>query len=185
MSGVCGATGEQFRLSNSRRASAPLFFAARGRPSSSLFLGQKTRGSGAPIDASVFVKPRILRCAGASRRSTGGDFKSPAPRFLGRGKRPVPVQRSSSRSGRSAARAGCRGPPVPRLRSETAGAASARAICGPARDVRGLNLRPLHHPAAPSSRRLMMTPSEIEQDALGLYCYRNFVPIMDLTPQGT
>ena len=126
----------------------------------SFFSPRKYRGDGAPSGAPVFRLAAFPHeNAGASRRSIAASrprlsprTQAPGPRFLVCGpvsERPwqnplrgpclgpsnpigtVPVQRSSSRSGRSAARAGPRGLPSAWLRTTPAGATSDPAITTP------------------------------------------------------
>jgi hypothetical protein len=106
-------------------------------------------GSGAPKSAAVYVVPRSLRERGRLSARHGGDFGSrarvsrctplrlagPSARRLitwthvGAGERPRrPVQRSSSRKGHNAQRAGSRDLPGAGLRTPRAGAASHPAL---------------------------------------------------------
>ena len=70
------------QLSNSRQASAPVFFAGPGK-AVSFSVPLKSRGDGAPSCASFSLCARVhLRTRGASRRAIAAFLYSAGPRFL-------------------------------------------------------------------------------------------------------
>ena len=128
----------------SRQASPPLFFDGAGAPDVLPAVAgpfacprRKSRGDGAPKGAtnqSTRLCPFGRRRARAFARGASPlgapsrRFRFPGPRFLGEAGLARPRQRSSSRRGRNAARAGSRNLPSAGLRGLPAGAASSPAL---------------------------------------------------------